>query len=348
MSRVPRISVVVNNYNYAPYVAQAIDSALHQLDVGDELIVVDDGSTDDSRRVLEKFSGHPQLRLQFNSNGGQVAAVCAGVALARGDCIAFLDADDYYLPGYLARLRRRWADEPDTDFVFSRARIFGDESAGHSMGRALERMEFHPGILGPSRHAARLFNEFVSSPTSGVAVRRSVARQVNRMAPHLAAIRDEWRCAGGPGGARTADFSYDGVLARVSSMLDAKKCYLADEGFAYRIHGANRFVRMTRLQRYRENQRRREGMLAAMARAGLEMEPLSVQGLVDELRSRRWPRHRRRRLRLHLEYLRYLGTVPGTGWERGRAGMTLVASAVATLFRGENQVDGVACDGREQ
>lgn len=344
----PRISVVVNNYNYAPYVAQAIESALSQLKAGDELIVVDDGSTDDSRRIIEGFAGHPQLRLLFNSNGGQVAAVCAGVELAGGDCIAFLDADDYYLPGYLERLRRHWADVPETDYIFSRARIVGDESMGRLMGGALERMEFFPGYPGPSRYAARLFNEFVSSPTSGVAVRRCVARQVNSMAPYLMAIRDEWRRTDDLGGACTADFSYDGVLARVSSMLDAKKCYLAKEGFAYRIHGSNRFARMTRLQRYQENRRRRDGMLDAMARAGLAMEPLSLRGLMDEVRMRRWPRRRRRRLRLYLEYLCSLGAVPGAGRERGRAGLALAALAVAALFRGENQANGVACDGREQ
>lgn len=329
----PRLSVIVNNYNYVGYVAQAIESALPQLLPGDELIVVDDGSSDGSRAVIEGFGSHPQVRLHFRDNGGQVQAVCAGVAMAEGDCIALLDADDCYLPGYLDRVRRVCVDDPELDYVFSRAQIVGDGQAGRLMGGALARMEFPPGVLGPSRYAARLFNEFVSSPTSGVVVRKTLALQVGRMVPALTAIREHWRQDTGAAAGRTRDFSYDGVLARVASMLDAKKHYLAEAGFAYRVHGANRFARMTRLQRYRENQLRRRGMLEAMEAAQLPMAGLSVSGLLNEVRTRRWPLHRRRRLRLHLEYLRALGQVPGSWWSRAGVALSLVGSAVLTLFR---------------
>ena len=61
--RSPTLSVVVNNYNYAPYLAAALDAALAQLREGDELVVVDDGSTDDSLAVLASYRGRAQVKV---------------------------------------------------------------------------------------------------------------------------------------------------------------------------------------------------------------------------------------------------------------------------------------------
>ncbi|MBN2466215.1 glycosyltransferase family 2 protein [candidate division WOR-3 bacterium] len=104
----PAVSVVVPLYNKERHVARAIQSVLNQVFGDFELIVVDDGSTDGSVEVVKTFD-EPRIRLvhreHVNSAGGH-AARNLGITTARADFIAFLDADDEWLPGHLATLTR--------------------------------------------------------------------------------------------------------------------------------------------------------------------------------------------------------------------------------------------------
>jgi glycosyltransferase involved in cell wall biosynthesis len=86
------VSVIIPAYNAAAFVATAIDSALGQTRAPLEVIVVDDGSTDDTRRILETFAD--RIRIVAQSNAGLAAARNAGAKVARGKWLAFLDADD--------------------------------------------------------------------------------------------------------------------------------------------------------------------------------------------------------------------------------------------------------------
>jgi glycosyltransferase involved in cell wall biosynthesis len=88
----PLVSIVVNNYNYARFLGDAIDSALNQSYPRVEVVVVDDGSTDHSHEVITAF-GRRILPI-FKENGGQASAYNAGFAKASGDIVCFLDADD--------------------------------------------------------------------------------------------------------------------------------------------------------------------------------------------------------------------------------------------------------------
>lgn len=92
----PLVSVIVNNYNYGRFLGDAIDSALDQTYENIEVIVVDDGSTDESRDVIERYDDRiiPVLK----ENGGQASAFNAGFAASQGDVVIFLDADDILLP----------------------------------------------------------------------------------------------------------------------------------------------------------------------------------------------------------------------------------------------------------
>ncbi len=95
-----RLSVVIANWNYAAYVGAAIDSALALDWPAVEVIVVDDGSTDDSRQIIASYGD--RIQWIFQTNGGQRSACNAGFARARGDVVIFLDADDL-LDAALAR-----------------------------------------------------------------------------------------------------------------------------------------------------------------------------------------------------------------------------------------------------
>ncbi|MGH7179447.1 MAG: glycosyltransferase family 2 protein [Tepidisphaeraceae bacterium] len=103
-----KVSIIVNNYNYGRFLAQSIDSALTQDYSDKEVLVVDDGSKDNSRQVIALFGDRvlPVLK----ENGGQTSAFNAGLAASHGDAVLFLDADDFLLPGAVRQAVNRLAD----------------------------------------------------------------------------------------------------------------------------------------------------------------------------------------------------------------------------------------------
>ncbi len=98
----PLVSIILNNYNYGHFLAASIDSALAQTYAPIEVIVVDDGSTDNSRHILAGYGD--RIRLVLKANGGQSSAFNAGFAVSNGDYIAFLDSDDLFTPNKVARM----------------------------------------------------------------------------------------------------------------------------------------------------------------------------------------------------------------------------------------------------
>src|SRR5262245_56700835 len=92
----PLVSILINNYNYGRFLAAAVDIALSQRYPSTEVIVVDDGSTDDSRAIMASYG--TRIRPVLKENGGQTSAFNAGVAASRGDILCFLDADDLFYP----------------------------------------------------------------------------------------------------------------------------------------------------------------------------------------------------------------------------------------------------------
>ena len=92
----PLVSILINNFNYGRFLREAVDSALRQTYTNTEVIVVDDGSTDDSRQIIAGYGSRivPVLK----QNGGQASAFNAGFAVSRGEIICFLDSDDFFAP----------------------------------------------------------------------------------------------------------------------------------------------------------------------------------------------------------------------------------------------------------
>jgi glycosyltransferase involved in cell wall biosynthesis len=102
MTDQPLVSVVIATYNMAQYLPKAIDSVLAQTWKNLELIVVDDGSTDNTAEVMEPFKSDPRVRYLPTENQGQPRAKNHGLNEAKGDFIAFCDADDLWSPKKLA------------------------------------------------------------------------------------------------------------------------------------------------------------------------------------------------------------------------------------------------------
>ncbi|WP_017297392.1 glycosyltransferase family 2 protein [Nodosilinea nodulosa] len=113
----PIVSVIIMNYNYGSFLPVAIESCLGQTYPKVEVIVVDDGSTDDSVQVIESYGDRiiPVLK----PNGGQASALNAGYAASRGDIICLLDADDLFLPERVTQVVELFQSAPDVDWVFT-------------------------------------------------------------------------------------------------------------------------------------------------------------------------------------------------------------------------------------
>lgn len=128
------LSVVIPCYNAEAYLAEAIDSVLMQREVAAELIVVDDGSTDESAAVA---SAYPEVRHIRTANRGVSAARNRGIAEARGALLKFLDADDKLLPGALAcQLKRAQALAPH-ELPFGDYRLCGQDHERRKRGSRL-------------------------------------------------------------------------------------------------------------------------------------------------------------------------------------------------------------------
>ena len=120
------ISVVVPSYNRAQLLPRTLETILAQTSPAEEIIVVDDGSTDGSPdMVREVFQG--RVRVQVIPNSGDASARNVGVSLATGDLVAFCDSDDLWEPGYLAAMRDLWRAEPATRAAYANFRIVLDE-----------------------------------------------------------------------------------------------------------------------------------------------------------------------------------------------------------------------------
>ena len=132
------VTVVVTTYNHAHYLHEALESVFRQVRVPDEVIVVDDGSTDNPEEVTALY---PRVRLIRQKNQGLSAARNTGLFAARGTYVLFLDADDRLTPIALATHLDRFARHPGCAFVYAAHRIFGAVPGGaedirlHEAGR---------------------------------------------------------------------------------------------------------------------------------------------------------------------------------------------------------------------
>ncbi len=113
--RKPTVSVIIPNYNYEAFIEKTIDSVLSQTYEAIEVVVVDDGSRDNSLEVLRKYG--EKIKVVSQSNQGVSTARNKGVSESKGEYLAFLDADDLWLPSKLQREMERFFERPDFGLV---------------------------------------------------------------------------------------------------------------------------------------------------------------------------------------------------------------------------------------
>lgn len=123
----PAVSVVITSYNYGRYIGTTLESVRAQTVDDFEVIVLDDGSTDESLAVIGRFLDDERFRLVRQRHAGQSRAKNHGLELARGDFIAFLDADDVWRPHKLQRQLERFEAGPELGVVFTRRTLIDGE-----------------------------------------------------------------------------------------------------------------------------------------------------------------------------------------------------------------------------
>lgn len=154
------VSVVIATYNMGRYLPQAVQSVLAQSYTNVAVQIVDDGSTDDTPTVVRQWDGDPRVRVHRQANGGQARAKNQGVALSHSPFVAFLDADDVWLPEKLLRQMPLFTGRPEIGVVYSDYECMDAE--GRQLPKGPTRM--HRGrISGPL-----LIENFVSFPTAVV------------------------------------------------------------------------------------------------------------------------------------------------------------------------------------
>lgn len=115
----PRVSVITPTYNRADFLGEAIDSMLAQTFDDFEMIIVDDGSTDGTRALVEQYSDDPRIRCFFQENQGQSVARNLGIGKSTGEFICFLDSDNVWLPERLERSLAAFEGDPSADIVYA-------------------------------------------------------------------------------------------------------------------------------------------------------------------------------------------------------------------------------------
>lgn len=212
-----RTTCIINNYNYHAFVGEAVESALAQSRPFDQIVVVDDGSTDGSRELLERdFGRRANVEIVCKENGGQLSSFNHAIHFVRGDLVFFLDADDRYRRDYVATALAAYK-RTRADFL-----IAGMENFGPNVRRP--QAPTRERDLGFSVLTTLFAGTWVGAPTSCLSMRTSLAR---RILPFP--FEAEWRIRA------------DNVLVYGASILGAHKYQLGEVCVDRRIHGKNLF-----------------------------------------------------------------------------------------------------------
>jgi glycosyltransferase involved in cell wall biosynthesis len=168
----PLVSVLLANYNYANYIGQSIESVLRQSYQHWELIICDDGSTDQSVATIESYVERDhRVRLLRKPNGGHTSALNMAFSVSGGDIICFLDSDDRYLPEKLTMVANACARHANTGLVVHRViRV----NAQLQKRGVWPLSDLPDGWLGPELLKAGGVLPY-APPTSGISMRREIA-----------------------------------------------------------------------------------------------------------------------------------------------------------------------------
>jgi hypothetical protein len=212
------VDIVIDNYNYGRFLPDAIESACAQTHPKVSVTVVDDGSSDGSRELLDEYA--ERVTVVLKENGGQASALNAGAELCRGDVVMFLDADDTLHPGAAAEVAAAFAADPEIVKVQFRTAVI--DAAGQPTG-AIKPAPHLPMPSGDLRQAELASPyDLVWMATSANAFRTDALRRI------LPIPEGQFRtCA-------------DWYLVHLTALLGPVVSLDSVAG-SYRVHGANNY-----------------------------------------------------------------------------------------------------------
>ncbi len=224
-----KTTCLINNFNYKQFVCEAIESALSQTVPFDEIIVVDDASTDGSGELLQElYDQNSNVTIIIHDkNQGQLAAATTGFLRSTGDIIFFLDADDFYHPQYLEVVVNTYNDNPACGFTYCQMGIFNNVKENYQAPDQSQIAAYKNRIrdCGYSIILAIELQRFVGSPSSGNSIHRRYLKDILPC-----------KCIG------NYNMWTDNCVVFGSSILGARKFLIAIPFVAYRLHDNNAFL----------------------------------------------------------------------------------------------------------
>ncbi|HBL13872.1 MAG TPA: glucosyl transferase [Cyanobacteria bacterium UBA11162] len=176
----PLVSILINNHNYRHFLPWAINSALNQTYSHTEVIVVDDGSTDNSPEIIRSYGN--KIIPVLKPKGGQVSAFNAGFAASKGDIICFLDSDDLFIPEKVAEVVKAFGDRQDLGWCFHALRFVNIQLEDFKYNLSLRKTRHDGSVreydLRVKTKKGKPGKKFPYASTSGISLRRSLLEQI--------------------------------------------------------------------------------------------------------------------------------------------------------------------------
>jgi len=173
-----RVSVLITNHNYGRFLEDCLASVAAQTLPAHQVIVVDDGSTDDSRRRLADAQSMPGLQVILQEQRGQVGAIDTAISAADGDLLCLLDADDAFTPDKLARVTAIFDAYPEVQWLRHPLALVDQDM--RLLGPRVPPI-VRSGVVVPSPEL--IAERVVTAATSGLVLRRSLAQQLIPLSP---------------------------------------------------------------------------------------------------------------------------------------------------------------------
>jgi len=221
------ITAIIDCYNAAEFIAETIDSVLNQTRLPDELIIVNDGSTDDTAKCVENsIADIPWARLINKPNGGQISCISEGVKHAKCDLIALLDGDDAWRPQHLEKAEEKFLEFPKLSLYYSACQEFGDGDKNLYRSPA-------PGIIGQTLVVTAAGHAYVGGINASLVAKRTALQPYLPLPPE---IERDWVV------------NADNIIIWITSLSGGHKYASEEVTVNYRLHANNQHHQLGAIQ----------------------------------------------------------------------------------------------------
>lgn len=212
----PKVSVLINLFNYENFILDCIESVINQNYPNIEIIVINDGSNDNSLKIIESIK---DIKIINKQNGGQLSAFNAGFEAISNDSeiIFFLDADDLMNENYIQTCVGTYIKNPQVDFMFCQKENI------YQNGEILRtKNEYKNGLIGFGLYRAYFLKDYLGTSTSTISIKKEVLDKILPLP-----FESEWKIRA------------DDCIIWGASLVCANIYNLDFYGIRYRIHGQN-------------------------------------------------------------------------------------------------------------